>query len=122
MDFFKHSNFLNEILLFYFTRGSSFCFTFEYNFFNKLSRKLEFGKYYVYKCFFRAIFNCRSHQAGIIKLEWWVEAIFLKNSVERGEFMLIEPLKYHVAKNGGTIVKLFLYCSVDGIQAPTEAF
>ena len=37
---------------------------------------------------FRAIFNCRSPQAGIIKLEWWVEAIFWKNSEERGEFTL----------------------------------
>ena len=37
---------------------------------------------------FRAIFNCRSPQAGIIKLEWWVEAIFWKNPEERGEFTL----------------------------------
>ena len=34
---------------------------------------------------------------------------------ERGEFTLIEPLKYHVARNGGTIVKLFLCHSVDRI-------
>ena len=65
---------------------------------------------------FRAIFNCRSPQAGIIKLEWWVEAIFWKNPEERGEFTLIEPLKYYVAKHGGPIVKLFLCRSVDGIS------
>ena len=29
---------------------------------------------------------------------------------------MIEPLKYHVAKNGGPIVKLFLWHSVDGIS------
>ena len=64
---------------------------FECNFSN-LSWKLEFDKYCVYKCFFRGIFNCRSPQAGIIKLEWWVEAIFWKNLEERSEFTLIEPL------------------------------
>ena len=36
--------------------------------------------------------------------------------------MQIEPLAYHVAKNGGTIVKLFLCRFVDGVHAPTEAF
>ena len=30
--------------------------------------------------------------------------------------MLTELLKYHAAKNGGTIVKLFLCRSVDGIS------
>ena len=30
--------------------------------------------------------------------------------------MLIEPLEYHLAKNGGTIVKLSLCRSVDGIS------
>ena len=35
---------------------------------------------------------------------------------ERGEFTLIEPLNYHVEKNGGTIVKLLRYRSVDGIS------
>ena len=66
--------------------------------------------------FFRAIFNCRSPQTGIIKLEWWVEAIFWKNPEERGDFTLIKPLENHVAKNGGTIVKLFLCRSVDEIS------
>ena len=58
--------------------------------------------------FFRAIFNCRNPKVGIIKLEWWVEAIFSKNPEERGEFKPTEPLKYHVVKNGWAIVKLFL--------------
>ena len=35
---------------------------------------------------------------------------------KRCEFTLIEPLKYHEAKNGGTVVKLFLCSSVDGIS------
>ena len=65
---------------------------------------------------FWAILNCRSPEAGIIKLEWWVKAIFRKKPKERGEFKLIEPLKYHVVKNGGTIVQLFLCCSVDRIS------
>ena len=58
----------------------------------------------------RVVFNCRSPQARIIhvKLEWWVQAIFWKKPEERGECTLAEPLKYHVAKNGGAIVKLFL--------------
>ena len=65
--------------------------------------------------FFWAIFICRSSQAAIIKLKWWVETIFWKNPEKRGELTLIEPLKYHIAKNGRTIVKLFLCRSMDGI-------
>ena len=34
----------------------------------------------------------------------------------KGEFTLIEPLKYYVANHGGPIVKLFLCRSVDGIS------
>ena len=73
-----------------------------------------FGKYCVLSVFW-AIFNCRSPQAGIIKLEWWIEAIFWKNPGEKGDFTLIKRLKYHVERNGGT-VKLFLCRSVDGIS------
>ena len=36
--------------------------------------------------------------------------------VERCEFMLTKPLNYHIPKNGGTIIKLFLCRSVDGIS------
>ena len=47
--------FFREILLFYFSRGSSFCIMSpnlpECNFFSQLPRKLEFGKYCVHKCF-----------------------------------------------------------------------
>jgi len=65
---------------------------------------------------FRAIFNCRSPQAGIIKLEWRVEAIFWKNPEERSEFTLPEPLNNYASKHGGPIVKLFLRRSVDGFS------
>ena len=65
---------------------------------------------------FRAIFNCRSPQAGIIKLEWRVEAIFWKNPEERSEFTLPEPLNNYASKHGGPIVKLFLCRSVDGFS------
>ena len=41
------------------------------------SRTLKLGKYRLYKCFFfQALFHFRSPQTGIIKLEWWIEAIF----------------------------------------------
>ena len=41
------------------------------------SRTLKPGRYGLYKC--RAIFHFKSPQASIIKLVWWVEAIFWKN-------------------------------------------
>ena len=94
------------------------------------SRKLDSGKYFVYKCFW-ATLHCRSLQAGIIKQEWWVEAIFWKNpcfesvirtnflpksvsiifigSTERSKFMPIETPEVHVAKYGGRLENLHLW-------------
>ena len=107
-------------MLFYFIRGSSFCITvpnlnviFSANCHKSWSSA---SIVFISVFFFWAIFRCRSPQAGFIKLEWWVEAIFWKNPGERGEFTLIVPLKYHVARNGGTIVNVFLCRSVDVIS------
>ena len=55
---------------------------------------------------FRVIFHCRSLQAGIIKLEWWVEANAWKKPEVRDDLTVIGTPKLFVWKHNGYTCQL----------------
>jgi len=74
-----------------------------------------------FKSVFRAIFHCRSPQAGIMKLEWWEEANFWKKPEVRDNLMVIGTPKLFVWKHGGLWVKFSLWPFRGWIPRPTKA-
>ena len=71
-------------------------------------------------CFW-AIFHYRSSQAGIIKLEWRVEAILWTNPEVRDNFIATGTSKVFVSSHGGSRVKLSLWPFCGWILGPTKA-
>ena len=90
-------------------------------FLGKRAYGLEFGKNFVYKCFFRVIFHCRSPQAGIIKLEWWVKANVWKKPEVRNDLTMIGTPKTFASKHGGSWVRLSLCPFCGWIPRPAKA-
>lgn len=101
--------------IFFVTSVSGRCF------FDKRAVGLEFDKFWLYKWIFESFSTAEAPQAGIIKLEWWVEANFWKKPEVRDDLTTTGMPKISVSKHGSSWVKLSLWPFCGWIPRPAKA-